>query len=562
MFSRFPIFLFALCLTAAGVPAQDNAVCAACHDKGQKMPNTAHAALKCAECHKNHEEYPHPANIPKPVCSQCHIREGRDYARGVHGVQRAKGNEAAPDCAMCHGDPHEMPLPSSEAFRKGIPGTCGMCHSDIEQQYLVSVHGKAVARGVTQAPVCTDCHGEHSIQPPASATSTVNAQHVPATCGRCHGDVRLDRRFGLPTDVVVSFEASYHGLASQAGSQTVASCASCHGVHNILPSSDPKSTINPKNLPKTCGHCHPGAGKRFAIGPVHWVEGRAEPPAVRWIRLFYLFLIPATIGFMLLHNGGDFIRKLLRLRLRPRTGAEPAVARPRNEIQGYGSREIRMFAFERVQHALLVVSFSVLVWSGFALKYPDQWWVRPLLVGEPWLSLRGIVHRAASVLFMATAAMHAISLLASRRLRRHWKSLFPVRNDLPEIVLNTAYNLGLMSRKPRLSSHSYVEKMEYWAVVWGAVVMAATGLMLWANSLVLAWLPKAFLDIATSIHFYEALLATLAIVVWHFYTVIFDPDVYPMDTSWLTGYSVRKHEGEAPPESAEAGEKPAEHNAQ
>jgi hypothetical protein len=79
-------------------------------------------------------------------------------------------------------------------------------------------------------------------------------------------------------------------------------------------------------------------------------------------------------------------------------------------------------------------------------------------------------------------------------------------------------------------------------VVWGAVVMIATGLLLWANNLALKLLPKLWLDVATSIHFYEALLATLAIVVWHFYSVIFDPDVYPLNTAFLTGISVKKEE--------------------
>ena len=89
-----------------------------------------------------------------------------------------------------------------------------------------------------------------------------------------------------------------------------------------------------------------------------------------------------------------------------------------------------------------------------------------------------------------------------------------------------------------------MEKLEYWAVVWGAIVMAASGIMLWANNLMLRFLPKTWLDVATSVHFYEAVLATLAIIVWHFYSVIFDPDVYPLDTSWLTGVSVKEHEPE------------------
>jgi cytochrome b subunit of formate dehydrogenase len=120
--------------------------------------------------------------------------------------------------------------------------------------------------------------------------------------------------------------------------------------------------------------------------------------------------------------------------------------------------------------------------------------------------------------------------------------LWPRVGDVREGFLNFTYLLGLHWRKPRVSSHSYVEKAEYWAVVWGTAVMALTGLMLWAVDYTLVWLPKSWLDIATAVHFYEALLATLSIVIWHFYFVIFDPEVYPVDTAWLNGTSVRKRE--------------------
>ena len=99
-----------------------------------------------------------------------------------------------------------------------------------------------------------------------------------------------------------------------------------------------------------------------------------------------------------------------------------------------------------------------------------------------------------------------------------------------------------------------MEKAEYWAVVWGAVVMILSGVMLWANGLTMAWLPKSILDVATAVHFYEAVLATLAILVWHFYSVIFDPDVYPLDTAAFTGFSARpRHLG---PKVAETREEP------
>jgi cytochrome b subunit of formate dehydrogenase len=517
-----------LAIFAPAAPAEE---CAACHDQGTKLAKSAHSALACDTCHESHDKYPHRANIAKPQCVTCHDGQAADYSKSAHGQARKNGNEATPDCGLCHGSAHELLSPKSQAFRTAVPDTCGMCHSEVVEQYRASVHGQALARGITQAPLCTDCHGEHNILKHTNESSQVNTAHVRDTCGSCHGDVRLARKFGLPTDRLVSFDSSFHGLAGKSGSQTVANCASCHGVHNILPSSDPKSTIAAKNLPQTCGKCHPGAGARFAITQVHVAEGASEPAALRFVREFYLFLIPLTIGLMLLHQGGDWIRKLARLRFGVKHESPPAA---------HGG--VRMLPFERFQHAVLALSFLTLIWTGFALKYPDQWWARPLLVLEGKVALRSLIHRIAAVVFVAISVTHAISLLASRKLREHWKEMLPDANDPREALANLAYNVGIGDRKPARSAHSYIEKAEYWAVVWGAVVMIASGMLLWANNLAMKFFPKIVLDIATSVHLYEAVLATLAIVVWHFYSVIFDPDVYPLNTAFLTGRSVIQEE--------------------
>jgi cytochrome b subunit of formate dehydrogenase len=243
---------------------------------------------------------------------------------------------------------------------------------------------------------------------------------------------------------------------------------------------------------------------------------------------------------MLLHNAGDWIRKLLRARFRK-------IA----PVFGTGPRELRLLPFERVLHYALGLSFLTLVWTGFALKYPDQWWARPLLLLEGARSVRSLVHRTAAVIFLATAVAHVFSLIVSRRLRHHWKSLLPVHSDAREALSGFAYNLGLGSEPPARSPHSYLEKAEYWALVWGTIVMASTGLLLWANNLALKLFPKIWLDVATSVHFYEAILAAAAIVIWHFYSAIFDPDVYPLDTAFLTGFSVKRHSAPETPKPAE-----------
>ncbi|MBC8167209.1 MAG: cytochrome b/b6 domain-containing protein [Bryobacteraceae bacterium] len=551
--SKAVILVCLLASTGANVQGQnaEPTQCAACHDYGPQLEKSAHAALKCNTCHDNHQEFPHPEDIAKPACNTCHQNQAEDYEGGVHGLARKKGNAAAPNCESCHGSAHELVSTHSPAFRTAVPDTCGSCHKEVAKQFRESVHGKALARGVSEAPLCSYCHGAHKILKHSNKASAVNQGNVRDTCGGCHGNVQLARKFGMPADRLVSFDSSFHGLAAKAGSQTVASCDSCHGIHNILPSSDVKSTIHPKNLSATCSQCHPGAGSRFAIGQVHLVEGKGEPASLRWVRWIYLVLISVTLGLMGLHNGGDWIRKLIRTRF-----AAPIPIGSVEPREGRG--ELRMLPFERVQHAALAISFCTLAWTGFALKYPDQWWAQPLLMMEGEWSFRSLVHRAAALVFMVAGVAHAASLIFNRKLREHWKTLLPKFRDVREGLSGFAYNVGLRSVPPVRSSHSYVEKVEYWAVAWGTIIMALTGILLWANNLALQFLPKIWLDVATSVHFYEAVLATAAIVIWHFYFAIFDPQVYPLDTAFLTGFSARKQPvGPAEPSPGKPAESPA-----
>jgi cytochrome b subunit of formate dehydrogenase len=532
--------------TLASADTPGSVDCGACHEQAQNIAKSVHAKVGCLTCHPGHETIPHPKGIPKPTCGQCHTSEASQYAESIHGQQFNSGNEAAPNCAVCHGDIHQVADTHTWAFKKSIPDLCGACHADIAGQYHASIHGQGLEQGIVDVPVCTTCHQAHLVLAPTNPSSPVYPTHIRETCGQCHGNVRLASQYGLPVNRLLTYDASFHGMMTKEGSVAVANCASCHGIHLILPSSDPRSSINPQNLPQTCGKCHPGAGTRFAIGPIHEIPGALPDKwsiAIRWVRAFYLTLIPLLIGLMFLHNLGDWIRKLRRARFPVK--APPAEVEAEEIAPADENEEVRMYPFERLEHILLLVSFILLVWTGFALRYPAGWWQQPLReLDSSGRHIRGLIHRIAAVVFIAVGVLHLISLIRRGRLREHWKSLWPRLEDVREAFANFAYNLGLRRERPQLSSHSYVEKTEYWAVVWGAVVMTLTGLMLWANKLMLAWLPKSFLDLAATIHLYEAILAALAILVWHFYSVIFDPEVYPMDAAWLTGRSPRRRNPE------------------
>jgi formate dehydrogenase gamma subunit len=466
------------------------------------------------------------ANIAK-TCGSCHskksVMEGTGisnrpflaYQESAHARAIARGQIGAAVCTDCHSS-HDI-LPASNAlspiFKANIPKTCAKCHSQVVNEFVQSVHGQAAERGVSQAPVCTDCHGIHTIKPHTDARSSLGT----TACAQCHQGVRLSQEFGIRGERVSSYEDSYHGMARKFGSEVAADCASCHGVHNILPSADPKSMIHRDNLVKTCGQCHIGAGENFAMGTVHLdvpTAGDVGSVATRWVRWIYLILISVTIGGMAIHNILVWRRKALERRRSQRRTI------------------VRMNAIQRWQHWLLLSSFFMLVITGFALKYPDSWVGTLLGTNE---AFRRICHRVAGVIMIAVGLFHIFYMLCTKEGRVGLKDFFPRLKDLQDFVQNMRYYLGLASAKPKFARFGYGEKAEYWAVVWGTFIMGLTGVMVWLKVEIFGFLPRWFIDIALAIHWYEAILATLAILVWHIYNVIFDPDVYPLNWAVVDG---------------------------
>lgn len=525
--------------------------CRSCHTEqdqqyrghGREAVGKCEDIPSCASCHGTHGILPssnrdsrtHPSNLPA-TCGACHenvnlvkkyqipIEKPVElYEASVHGKAAKGGVYVAATCIDCHsvnGSAHEILAPGdprSSINHFNIHATCGKCHKGVEQDYLEGIHGKMAMRGETDVPVCTTCHGEHGILPPSDPRSPVSpVRMAEATCAPCHESATLNEKYGLPTGRLVTFIDSYHGLKTKAGDVRVANCASCHGVHRILPSSDPTSTVNPNNLQKTCGECHPGISKALSETPIHGIRGGLRTRAADIVAKIYLAAIVLIIGLMVLHWLLDLGRQILNL-LRK----HPQVVRMRLE--------------EVWQHAALLVTFLVLVVSGFSLRFSESWVARFFFGWEGGFRLRGTVHRVAAVLFLLTVAWHLIFLAASRRGRVFFKDMLPKKRDFEFFWKRILYNLGKQEKPPCIQRFSYVEKAEYWALVWGTAVMALTGILLWFDNWFIHYLPKGALDVALVVHYYEAWLATLAIAVWHLYSTVFNPEVYPMNPSWLTG---------------------------
>jgi cytochrome b subunit of formate dehydrogenase len=195
-----------------------------------------------------------------------------------------------------------------------------------------------------------------------------------------------------------------------------------------------------------------------------------------------------------------------------------------------------MTAHERVQHAILMMSFTLLVVTGFMLRYPEAWWVVAIRnASTRAFEWRGWTHRIAGVAILAAGAWHIGYLTLTKPGRSLLRDLLPRWRDVTDPFAVLKYNLGLAPTKPAFPRFSYIEKAEYWAMAWGTILMGITGAILWFDNTSIGLFTKLGFDISRTIHFYEAILATLAIIVWHFYFVIFNPDVYPMNLAWLTG---------------------------
>lgn len=526
--------------------------CGTCHDDataahlkgihGQLLLKNDPDAPTCASCHSSHNILPSSDknslvsvfNQPH-TCGVCHQDQGvaalrgipisnliESFEKSVHGKALLAGNENSATCTSCHESHQLRPLndPESPIFRLNISKTCGQCHDSLSVIYDSSIHGTALARGVLDSPTCNSCHGEHNIASPSDPNSPTSGFNLAEeTCYPCHGLAKLNEKYGILPDVVSSYLDSYHGLASSGGSKVAANCSSCHGIHDIYAQSDPRSTIHPGNLTQTCGSCHANATEAFSRSYVHYSADSPEDRISSVVKSIYLYLIIGVIGGMVLHNFIIYL-KYLRIKIR--------ALKKRKTIERFDKAWI-------VQHILLIISFFTLVITGFALKFSNSWWSQALTNMGFSESIRGITHRVAAVVMMLVSVYHLYYLAFHRHGKKEIPELLPKLSDVTQFIQNMKYYLGLSKEKPRFNRYGYVEKAEYWALVWGTLVMAVTGIVLWFPTLATAIFPSWIIKVSETIHYYEAWLATLAILLYHFFFTIFHPEEYPLNLAAFTG---------------------------
>ncbi len=527
--------------------------CANCHDDAMEdfalsvhgLPPTDEniPGATCKNCHGTHdikasddkESKVYPLNLAE-TCDACHSKPevlqllgkkgagpSHTYLSGAHGQLKQNDPDGkAPTCTDCHDYHKILPRRNSESnFSKNkISETCGTCHEQEQKEYEQSIHFKAIQRGHYDAPTCNDCHSEHAVSADlAQAEGSPHLSHDTKVCKDCHSSEVLMSRYGLDHRRFDSYLKSYHGLAAVKGSPDAATCTACHETHSIRSSTDTLSSVHVSNLQGTCGQCHENISPEFAQIEMHPMDQETRNPIAFFFKQIYFWMILIVIGGMLGHNILILVHHV----------------REKRKKELGQVRVTRFQSFEVYQHLVMLTSFLTLAVTGFALKFPDAGWVNLLVSMGMTEFIRSTIHRVAAVGLAVTSLIQLFYFIFSHKGRKDFLSLLPTVDDLVHVWQNIRLNLGLSKEKPKYGRYDYGEKAEYLALIWGNLVMGATGFILWFPEIFIGYIPFWAFETSEVIHYYEAWLAILAIIVWHWFFVFIHPDNAPVNLTFMDG---------------------------
>ena len=202
---------------------------------------------------------------------------------------------------------------------------------------------------------------------------------------------------------------------------------------------------------------------------------------------------------------------------------------------------VRFSARQRAEHLAVMLLVVVLALTGFPQKFPDGRWAPAIAGALGGIEAARFLHRAAGVLFALLALAHLGSAAVGAARRRIPLSMVPARKDFTDAIAMLRYYMGAAPAPPRFDRFDYREKFEYWGLVFGALIMTATGFVLLFPIAFSNLLAGALIPVAKIAHSQEGLMAFLVVIVWHVYNAHFAPGIFPFNPTIFTGRISRHH---------------------
>ncbi|MBI2353817.1 MAG: cytochrome c3 family protein [Deltaproteobacteria bacterium] len=538
-FFRSALLLCLLLSAAQPAPAEqgmaiDPATCLGCHSDRisiQAFSGSVHGKNACTSCHDDITDLVRhmrkEIKVHKVHCERCHKRENSEHYASIHisrGIM----------CANCHTDIHTHTYWKND--KRQVIAKCIQCH-DKEQGFRNSVHGRAVAKGNMDSAACNDCHNLHAIQ--KLGTDREHREFHTKVCLKCHSNEELMKRNKVFNVAVKTYMESYHGKNYRLGfPEKVAGCADCHTAHAVLPKNDPKSSVNPANLVKTCAQCHSGATTLFTGFYAHGEHGDRENYPI----LYYTFigmtgLLLVTFTVFWIHTLLWMFRGFVENRDREHRLASGEY---RDHLVPEAYKQYRRFKPVHIfLHILVITSFLGLSLTGLPLRFSDQQWAMAMMNFYGGSANAGLIHRICAVItfvyFGAALVMSFHFLFIRKDIKGNFiqrlfgpDSLCPSLRDVRDVVGMLKW-FFFRGPKPTFERWTYWEKFDFLAVFWGMFAIGGSGLMLWFPEIFGAFLPGWAFNVATIVHSDEALLATGFIFTVHFFNTHGRPEKFPMD---------------------------------
>lgn len=457
-----------------------------------------------------------------------------------------------PACRDCHGTKSIM----NQGVTKSIKATnasdrmlinknCVSCHDDIGAGFEGSEHKvnfEGLKSGVMlfnnktekgkKTPLCVDCHTTHT----AGLKGIYSPKQFQSfSCAECH-EIKGKH-----------YTATFHGKANKLNmvgvTPSVASCADCHGGHNVFKSDDFRSTLSMANRIETCGKCHPNANANFVNYIAHADHTDKEKfPALYYAFVFMSGLLIVVFVFFGIHTLLWAIRLLILKRRYPDSWKKAKESSQNNvKIKRFG-------LYHRIQHFFLALSFLGLSISGMPQKFYDAAWAQSLMdfLGGPMNAI--YIHHISALIMGIIFGAHVIEIfvrawnnrasIKNKNGKYSFKlflsalfgadSLMPNLQDFRDLRDNFKWFLGLGERV-KFDRWTYWEKFDYLAVFWGMFIIGISGLILMFPVFFTQFLPGSAINIAFIFHSDEALLAMGFIFAIHFFNTHFRPDRFPID---------------------------------